>query len=135
MLFDALRVSEFTCEYLSLSHNKQMDDDCLKAFCEYTNNNNYIKVIGLCGIEISDTGVEQLVALLDKNSSLTHLYLDGNKKITANSKAAILKIIEVTQLQHIGISNTSINDWNFHFVSLILNVLKYGKSKINVKDG
>ena len=134
MLFDMLRTTNSSIKEIYLHYNEQINDKCMKSVGEYIKSNKSIEGIWLGNNNISDAGIEILAPYLDGNTTFKRLDLSNNRRITDKSIPFLVKIIESSHIEEMGINNTSITqeDTIDIYVYLACNVLKYGSTKLNL---
>ena len=134
MLFNMLRTTNSSIKEIYLRSYKQINDECMKSLGEYIKSNKYIEGIKLDNNNISDAGIEILVPYLDDNTTFKELSLDGNKGITDKSIPLLLKMIESSHIEDMGIAKTSITQDNSIdiYISLAINIFKYGSTKLDL---
>lgn len=122
----------------------QIDDECIKQLGEYMQKNKYLEILyinknnisdeGIAilakymignnklkfldiseNIRISDKGIEILAEQLHGNETLMSLCFNKNLNITDKSVPALIKMVELSHIQYLPFSLTSIQQ-NYEFV-------------------
>ncbi len=134
MLFDMLRTTNSSIEYINLDSNKKINDECMKSLGEYIKSNKCIEEIRLKNNKISDAGIEILVPYLDGNTTFKEISFNGNRGITDKSIPFLVKIIESLLIEDMRIKYTSMTQKNIIYVyaSLACNTFKSGSTKLNL---
>ncbi len=134
MLFDVLRTTNSSIKVVTLDGNNQIDDECMKSLGEYIKSNKSIEIIWLSNTKISDAGIEILAPYLDGNTTFKRLNFCENERITNKSILLLLKMIESSHIEKMGIRGTSITQTNIIdvYVSLACNTFKFGSTKLNL---
>ncbi len=134
MLFDILRAINSSIKEVELDYNNQINEECMKSLGEYIKSNKSIEGISLGYNKISDAGIEILASYLDGNTTFKRLMMDWNKGITDKSIPLLVKMIESSHIENMGIDGTSITQKNIIdvCVSLACNTFKYGSTKLNL---
>ena len=131
LLFNTLKECKSSVETISLYIN-ELDDDCMKSFGEFIQNNNTVKNIIIGDNKITDKGIEILPPYLIGNITINELNVKGNKGITDKSVPLLIEIIQKSIIE--DIRETSITNKNIIVVPLIENKLKNGSDKIYMSD-
>ena len=136
MLFDMLRTTNSSIKDVWLYRNKQINDECMKSVGECVKYNKYIEGISLIGNTISDTGIEIFVPYLNDNITFKGFFIESNKGITDKSIPLLVKMIESSHIEGMGIYDTSITQENIVdvCVSLACNTFKYGLTKLDLSQ-
>lgn len=112
-----------------------MNEECMRLLGEYIKSNKNIEIINERYAQISDNGIEVLAPYLEGNVSFKRLYLDGNKYITDLSIPLLMKVIQTSHIEYIGISNTLVSQNNILVVPLAHNTIKNKSTKLNFSYG
>ncbi len=118
-----------------MSYNHQINDECMKSLGEYIKYNKSIERILLSRNKISDTDIEILAPYLDGNTTFKRLYLNSNEGITDKSIPLLLKMIESSNIEDMGLYDTSITQKNSIVnicIHLACNRIKYGSAMLNL---
>lgn len=119
---------------LNMSLNNRIDDGCMKLLGEYIRSNQFIEEVDLKYTQISDTGIKALQIYIDGNKTFKRLNIIANKRITDLSIPAFLKMIESSHMEDVLINDTSITKNNILAVPLACNIIKYGLSKLVLRE-
>ncbi len=132
MLFDMLKTANSSIKEINLNYNEQINDECMKSVGEYIKYNKFIEEITLGDNKISDTGIEILAPYLDGNTTFEYLDIYGNEGITDKSIPFLVKMIESSHIEYIGMAFTSITQEEIIDVCILLasNTFKYGSTKL-----
>ncbi len=109
MLFDTLRKYNSVVSVLNLSWN-QIDDECMKQFGEYVQDNDHLEKLRLSNNRITDKGIEIISEYLIGNTKLKELNLRGNKGITDESVPYLIEIAKKSCITQIDIRSRSISE-------------------------
>ncbi len=136
MLFDMLRTTNSSIKDIDLSANKQINDECMKSLGEYIKYNKSIEMMWLNNNNISDKGIEILAPHLDGNTTIKYLGLYYNEGITDKSIPFLLKMIESSHIEDIGLHETSITQDNIIDVCIPLanNIFKYDSNYLDLSE-
>lgn len=129
-MFDTLKISNSSLVAISLVHNKHIDDKCMKSVGEYIKSNKSIEYISMNHTSISDAGIEILAPYFDGNTLFRQLHLSRNKGITDKSFPLLMKMIESSCIEYIGIVDTSITQKNIIYTLSACNAIKYGSTSL-----
>lgn len=128
-LFDAFKKSEIKYSQIYLNGNP-IGDDCIQSLGEFIQSNRSLEVVGI-GDSLTDNGIEALLNYISSNTSVKHLYLEGNKGITNASVKVLDDIIKNSKLEEVGVCDTLINKEYANSLPLVKNVLYYYSLKFN----
>ncbi len=134
MLFDMLRTTNSSIKEVYLNKNKQINDECMKSLGEYIKSNKSIEMISLSSNNISDAGIEILAPNIDGNTTFKQFDFGGDYRITDKSIPFLVKMIESSHIENLGVTNTSITQENIIdvCVSLATNTFKDGSTKLGL---
>lgn len=130
LLFGTLRASDSKVQFLDLTNNIKIDDECMASFGEFIKSNKSITHVYFNYTGISDVGIETLIPYLDGNTALKDLYFHGVKGITDKSIPFLLKIIDSSFIQELIVYDTSVTVENSLIAPLAENRIKSGSSKM-----
>ena len=134
MLFDMLRTTNSSIKGLWLNENRQIDDKCMKSLGEYIKSNKSIERVDIGTTQISDAGIEILAPYLDDNTTFKYLSISYNKGITDKAIPLLLRMIESSHIEYINVNYTSITQKSILTIPLAQNTLKYGSTKLNIRN-
>ncbi len=109
MLFDTLRECNSVVSNLYLFGNL-IDDECMKQFGEYVQDNQHLVMLDINWSIITDKGIEIISEYLFGNIKLKVLNLGGNKGITNISAPYLIEIAKKSCITKIDLWNTSISE-------------------------
>ncbi len=134
MLFDILRTTNSSIKEIWLNDDKYINDECMKSVGEYIKFNQSMEEILLGKNKISDAGIEIFAPYLDGNTTFKRLPIDYNKGITDKSIPLLVKMVESSHVERMGVNFTSITQESIInvYVPLACNVFKYGSTQLNL---
>lgn len=132
-IFDTIRIKKLSIKCITLSANK-INDDFMPSFGECLQSNKDIDTVIVEGNYISDAGIEKLAIYLDGNRTLKKLGLSFNFGITDASIPALIKIVNTSLIEYLGMYYTRITQKNVLVLPFAQNVLKNGFATMNFKE-
>ena len=108
-MFDTLRECNLIVSKLSLYGN-EIDDECMKQFGEYVQDNEHLERLEIGKIKISDKGIEIISEYLIGNTKLKELDLKYNKGITDVSVPYLIEIAKKSCITQMVVEYTSISE-------------------------
>ncbi len=93
-------------------HVNKIDDEAMETLGLFIQSNTSLECIDIGSNKISDKGMKILDKYMDERAVIKEIKLWGNEKITDASIPLLMRWIEVTQIQIIDITKTSITNQN-----------------------
>ena len=104
----------------------------MKSVGEYIKSNTSIEGIDMSCTSVSDKGIKILAPHLEGNTTFKWISLSGNKRITDKSIPLLVKMIESSHIEDIGVLITSISQKDIIYSSLASNTFKYGWNSLSL---
>lgn len=111
-----------------------MDDECVYSLGELIRSSETIEDIVISKNKITDKGMEILSDYLKDKKLLKRLDLNGNKGITDKLVICLLNMLDLSHIDFMDISGTSITQHSEIAIFLEINKVKNGFEKISFEQ-
>lgn len=132
-LLKCLKEINSSIDQLLLGGN-EINDEAMSSLGYFLMNNQNINHVGMENNLITDKGIDEMHAYLKGNTWLHSIDFSLNKGITVASVPLFLKIIENSNLSQLKVDLTLIPDSKIFLVPLVLNSIRVGAIKIDLKE-
>lgn len=120
-MFNTLIECKSFVSILNITDNL-LDDECVSLIGDYIQSSHYLEELSFGGPNITDLGIDTLADYLVGNTTMKHLHVHGNDRMTDASLYSLIDIAKCSHINNISIGNMTMCYKLFEDLEEALNV-------------